>query len=863
MRTDTGQTVRLADYRRTPYAAPTVEMSVDLDPTATRVSTTTTFRLRPGLAAGTPLALAGDGLALERLLLNGEVVGDNEATVTPDQIVLHNPPAEPFTLTVDTIVDPDHNTELMGLYRSNGIYCTQCEAEGFRRITYAYDRPDVLSRYRVRIDGGEPGAVLLSNGNLVEEGVRDGKSFAVWDDPFPKPSYLFALVAGRLGAVRGTHVTPSGKRVALGIYVEPGKEARAEYALDSLIRSMVWDEQRFGREYDLDVFNIVAVSDFNMGAMENKGLNVFNDRYVLADPRLATDGDYAGVETVIAHEYFHNWTGNRITCRDWFQLCLKEGLTVYRDQEFTSDERSRGVKRIEDVRRLRQAQFREDAGPLRHPVRPGQYDEISNLYTATVYEKGAEVIRVLQTLVGDDGFSAGMDTYFSRYDGHAATIEDFLGCFDLPDQSAFMRWYEEPGTPTVAVDERFEDGAYTLTLRQKPAAGASPKPVPVRLALVAGGKVLGLEGAEVTGAPLSGDVLVLGEEPATLTRSGFATPPRASILRGFSAPVHLEQADDEARDLELLGGDNDSFNVWDAAQRLGLSALKSAYAGAPASIDALAQALSQAVAKPELEAAFRATLLVLPTRATLVETIGSDVDAERIEASSRTTAVALGAAMRPVLLELMDHRAPAADDVSARAAGLRALRNAAMTLAAMGGETAPAVAQAANAGNMTDRLAAISALTASNAAEADAALAAFHDAFESEPLVLDKYFILQALRADGNAIDRVSELMRHPKFSLSNPNRVRSLVGAFTQNVAAFHAPSGSGYRLVAGVVRELDGRNPQVAARLLTAFGDHRRYDAPRRAASSAVLGEVAAAAKSSDVADIARRLLGTTANS
>ncbi|MEM0908243.1 MAG: M1 family aminopeptidase, partial [Pseudomonadota bacterium] len=428
MRTETLTTVRLDAYEPTPYGAPHTTLMVSLHPTATVVRNVTAYE--PSKPDAGPLILSGDGLTLVGVELNGAPVPPDEYDATADSFTLKAPPQKRFELTLTTSIAPDENTELMGLYRSNGIYCTQCEAEGFRRITYAYDRPDVLTTYDVWIQSDGPQTpLLLSNGNLVASGESNGRAFAQWHDPFPKPTYLFALVAGSLGVVRDTFTTMSGRTVELAIYVEPGNEPRATFAMNALKRSMTWDEERFGREYDLDVFNIVAVSDFNMGAMENKGLNVFNDRYILADPAIATDTDYSRIEAIIAHEYFHNWTGNRITCRDWFQLCVKEGLTVYRDQEFTSDVRSRGVKRVEDARRLRLAQFREDASPLRHPVRPSAYDEISNLYTATVYEKGAELIRMIATLVGEDAFRKGMDTYFERFDGEAITVENFVSCF--------------------------------------------------------------------------------------------------------------------------------------------------------------------------------------------------------------------------------------------------------------------------------------------------------------------------------------------------------------------------------------------------------------------------------------------------
>ena len=480
MRTDTAKPVRLSDYTPTPYAIETVDLDVTLAPKNTVVVATLAFRRRDETAAGTPLVLDGDGLTLAALALNGEGLATNAYEASADTLVLSAPPADPFTLTITTEISPETNTALMGLYRSSGTYCTQCEAEGFRRITYFLDRPDVLSVYTTRITAPKADApVLLANGNLIESGdLDDGRHFAVWHDPFPKPSYLFAMVAGDLGVVKDTFTTVSGREVDLRIYVEKGKEPRCAYAMDSLKRSMRWDEEAFGREYDLDIFMIVAVSDFNMGAMENKGLNVFNDRYILANPDTATDQDYANIEAVIAHEYFHNWSGNRVTCRDWFQLCLKEGLTVFRDQEFSSDQRSRGVKRISDVRVLKSHQFPEDAGPLAHPVRPDTYHEINNFYTATVYEKGAEVVRMLKTVVGDADFRKGMDLYFARHDGEAVTIEDFLACFAEVsglDLSQFALWYAQSGTPAVTASMDYDAASRTFTMEIEQSCPPTPR----------------------------------------------------------------------------------------------------------------------------------------------------------------------------------------------------------------------------------------------------------------------------------------------------------------------------------------------------------------------------------------------------
>ncbi|HST00881.1 MAG TPA: aminopeptidase N, partial [Usitatibacter sp.] len=547
MRDPEPQIIRLADYRSPKWLIETVDLDVRLHPSATRV--VAKLRVRPNANGGDngPLVLDGDELSLVNLTIDGETLGANSYAATPSSLTIPEPPHKPFELAIETVLDPSANTKLMGLYRSSGTYCTQCEAEGFRRITYFIDRPDVLATYRTRIEAErEEAPVLLSNGNPVEAGAIPGTSrhYAIWHDPFPKPSYLFALVGGNLAAVEDRFVTMSGREVKLGIYVEPGREDRCAYALDALKRSMRWDERAFGREYDLDVFNIVAVSDFNMGAMENKGLNVFNDKYVLASPETATDGDYAGIEAVIAHEYFHNWTGNRITCRDWFQLCLKEGLTVFRDQEFTADERSRPVKRIADVRSLKSNQFSEDSGPLAHPVRPERYHEINNFYTATVYQKGAEVVRMLKTLLGEAGFRAGMDLYFVRCDGKAATVEDFLSCFEDAngiDLTQFKLWYSQAGTPELALRGSFdpEHSKYRLEVRQMvpPTPGQSAKqPMLIPLAV-------GLVGKDGRDLPLSqsnrgkieGGVLRISSPEETFVFEGIRERPIPSFNRGFSA----------------------------------------------------------------------------------------------------------------------------------------------------------------------------------------------------------------------------------------------------------------------------------------------------------------------------------------
>ncbi|MFL5075259.1 MAG: aminopeptidase N, partial [Microvirga sp.] len=570
MRTETPQIVRLEDYRPSDFLIDRVELDIRLHPTETRILATLAIRPNPKGRKEAPLELDGDELRLVALSVDGRAASAADYAATPQSLTIPRPPARPFTLTIETAVNPSANTKLMGLYRSGGVYCTQCEAEGFRRITYFLDRPDVLAVYTTRLEGDrdtEP--LLLGNGNPVEAGGVAGtnRHYAVWHDPFPKPSYLFAIVGGALGTVAKTFTTTSGRNVEIAVHVEPGKESRADYALDALERAMRWDEETFGREYDLDVFNVVAVSDFNMGAMENKGLNIFNDKYVLASPETATDTDYAHIEAIIAHEYFHNWTGNRVTCRDWFQLCLKEGLTVFRDQEFSSDERSRPVHRIAEVKTLRARQFLEDSSPLAHPVRPTQYREINNFYTATVYEKGAEIVRMLKTIIGDDDFRRGMDLYFERCDGTAAAVEDFLRAFaDVTgrDLSHFARWYEQSGTPRVKVKGHYDPDArtYRLDLAQStpPTPGQAKKEamaIPVALGLVAH------DGSAMSASCDRVDqrgVFLFDKPEDSITFTGVASLPVPSLFRGFSAPVKLSLDLPNEELLVLLRHDTDSFN---------------------------------------------------------------------------------------------------------------------------------------------------------------------------------------------------------------------------------------------------------------------------------------------------------------
>ncbi len=876
MRDAEPQPIRLADYRPPEWLVDTVNLDVALHPTQTRVTARLALRRNPAGTADAPVVLEGDGLTLVRLAVDGQALAGSSFEATPDRLTLAHPPADSFTLEVETLVDPTANTQLMGLYRSSGNYCTQCEPEGFRRITYFPDRPDVLAVYTTRIEAEKDEApILLSNGNLEKAGPIPGTSrhYAVWHDPWPKPSYLFALVGGKLAKVADHFVTASGRPVALGIYVEEGKQDRAGYAMDALKRSMRWDETAFGREYDLDVFNIVAVSDFNMGAMENKGLNVFNDKYVLASPQTATDADYSGIEGVIAHEYFHNWTGDRITCRDWFQLCLKEGLTVFRDQEFSSDQRSRPVKRIADVRALKAAQFTEDSGPLAHPVRPQTYREINNFYTATVYEKGAEVVRMLKTLLGDDGFRAGMDLYFQRHDGEAATIEDFVAAFaDATgrDLSQFALWYEQSGTPVLTVNGTYDAaaGTYRLDVAQSvpPTPGQTDKK-PMVIPLVLG--LVGPDGKDMPlmlgNTPVPRGVLEITQPKQSFLFTGIDAQPVPSLNRGFSAPVNVVSELSAEERVFLAAHDTDPFNRFDALQGLALGLLKeSARTGTPAAPEALISAAELLLADPALDPAFKAQALALPGEGEVARELATDVDPDAIYAARKALKGSVGAALASGFKGAYEALATSgAFTPDAASAGRRALRNLALDYLAVKGDDAGiarASAQFETADNMTDRLAALAVLAQHDRPERETALAAFYERFKADALVIDKWFILQAQIAAPDTLERVQRLMEHPAFSLGNPNRVRSLIGAFAAgNPTQFNRADGAGHAFVADVVLTLDPKNPQVASRLLSSFKTWRQLEPLRRASAETALRRVAGTpGLSADVFDIATRALG-----
>lgn len=830
------RTIRLVDYRPFSHRVDQVHLTFDLHPSATKVTARLDMAPNPAAEAGQDLRLDGVDLRLLSLHLNGAALD-----IAPDAagltIPAHLLPSAPFTLQTVVEIAPASNTALEGLYMSNGMYCTQCEAEGFRKITYYPDRPDVMARFTVRIQSDLP--VLLSNGNPM----GTGPAWAEWHDPWPKPAYLFALVAGDLLAHKGQFKTQSGRDVALNIYVRSGDEGRCDWAMQSLIAAMDWDERVYGREYDLDVFNIVAVDDFNMGAMENKGLNIFNSKAVLASPDTATDDDYTRIEAIIAHEYFHNWTGNRITCRDWFQLCLKEGLTVFRDHQFSADLRGRDLRRIEDVLALRARQFREDAGPLAHPPRPAEYIEINNFYTATVYEKGAEVIGMLKTLVGDDGYASALDLYFTRHDGDAATIEDWLKVFEDAtgrDLGQFARWYFQAGTPQLTVTEDWDAGAgrFTLTLAQDTAPTPSqpikdPKVIPVAVGL------LGPNGDEI----LPTKVLEFTEARQSFHFDGLAARPVPSVLRGFSAPVVLRHEVDAARHAFLLAHDSDAFNRWESARALVYASLTATCTKGAPPMPELLQGMSALLRDTALDPAYRALCLRLPSEddiAAHLHKMGQTLYPALIHAARAGLQWALARNLEEDLPDMLADLAPEKDFApTAQAAGRRALHGALLVLSAWLDRGAEAARAFAAAGNMTDSIAALSALLTVGAGQDQ--LAQFYHRWQGDRLVMDKWFGLQILLAAPDAAATLTQsLTQHPLFDVKNPNRFRAVMGALAANHGGFHHASGAGYNLLADWLIRLDPINPQTAARMASAFEAWPRYDAPTRAHAMAALDRI-----------------------
>ncbi|MEO0342223.1 MAG: aminopeptidase N [Pseudomonadota bacterium] len=836
MRTTTAPTIRLSDYQEPPFWIDTVDLFFDLHPTKTRVHSKITFRANPSRSGDGPhdLRLDGRGLKLLSASIDGTELEDGLIDFDDEGLTLKSEyiPQSGFEWDAVVQINPEANTALEGLYMSNGMYCTQCEAQGFRKITYFLDRPDVMATYRVQINGDMP--VKLSNGNPINAGI--------WHDPWKKPAYLFALVAGDLVSYDDGFTTGSGKHVDLKIYVRPGDEGKCAYAMDALKRSMRWDEQVYGREYDLDIFQIVAVDDFNMGAMENKGLNIFNSKYVLASPETATDRDYELIEGIIAHEYFHNWTGNRITCRDWFQLCLKEGLTVFRDQQFSGDMRSHAVKRIDDVLMLRARQFREDAGPLAHPVRPEEYIEINNFYTATVYEKGAEVIGMLKTLVGDEGYSKALDLYFERHDGQACTIEDWIKVFEdacETDLSQFKLWYSQAGTPHLSAEETFSNGTYTLKLAQetKPTPGQdekSPVVLPLRLAAYS------QSGQEI----ISERVEVLRDVQAEIAFDGLSEKPILSLNRGFSAPVTLGLKQSNADRLLLMAHDTDPFNAWEAGYRTGMNMIVGMVLNDDAPDPEFIEAIGTIMSDSSRDPAYRALAIGLPTEDAIAAELSSRnhlVDATLVNECRNTVLDALAAIHSDRCEALFDTMkvegpySPAAQD-----AGQRALQGVALSLISRQDGGALATQSFETADNMTQSQAALTNLIRLEKAEKQ--LATFYGRWKSDKLVTDKWFALQAIAApSAHAVETTNALSQHADFQWKNPNRFRSLFGGFASNQAAFHRADGAGYTLLTDWLIKLDAVNPQTTARMVGLFETWRRNTKDRQEKIAACLDRIA----------------------
>ncbi|OON60817.1 aminopeptidase N [Massilia sp. KIM] len=879
MRTDTPQTVYRKDYTQPSYLVDTVELGFDLDPARTVVASRLRLRRNPA-GPGSTIELHGEDIELVALRMNGKALRAGDYRLANNMLVIPGAP-EDVVLEIETVCVPEQNTTLSGLYVSNGNFFTQCEAEGFRRISFFPDRPDVMAKYTVMLRADkERYPVLLSNGNLIEQGeLDDGRHYALWEDPFKKPSYLFALVAARLVCQEETFRLADGRDALLQVWVEEGNLDKTDYAMQSLKHSIRWDEERYGLELDLDRFMIVATSDFNMGAMENKGLNIFNTKFVLANPRVATDVDFQGIEAVVAHEYFHNWTGNRVTCRDWFQLSLKEGLTVFRDQEFTADmigtDSGRAVTRIDQVRTLRQAQFPEDAGPMAHPVRPDSFVEINNFYTVTVYEKGAEVVRMYQTLLGREGFRKGMDLYFERHDGQAVTCDDFrmaMADANGRDLSQFERWYSQAGTPVLRFETRYDEAAktYTLTIFQScPPTPGQPEKLPFHIPVAVG--LLDHEGRDM---PLTVDgkdlgtttVLELTEAEQTFVFSNVGEQPVPSVLRDFSAPVILQHGYSDTELLHLFSHDSDPVNRWEAGQRLAMGRLLKLTGEARISSrldldDTFIEAMRKMLGDASLDPAFREQALLLPSETMISEQLDA-VDPMAVHTARQFMRADIGTRLRKELLAQYEaNQTPGPYSPDAASAGKRALKNLALSyLNAAPDEESVALAQRQfdSADNMTDRAAALGALIASRVPEAADALDAFYEEFKGEALVVDKWFMMQAT-APTTDVAAVRALMRHPAFTLRNPNRARSLVAAFcANNPVQFHAPDGSGYVFWAENVLALDALNPQVAARLARAMDRWRRYAPALQTKMQMALQQVAGQPElSNDVREVVSKAL------
>ncbi|MDX1456036.1 MAG: aminopeptidase N [Marinobacter sp.] len=844
MRTNQPRTVYLSEYRVPAYLVDHVDLRFELFEEGARVHSTLTVRRNPEYPERVDvLELDGDSLRLETVRLDGQVLAPDAYDDQGDKLVVPGVP-DRFTLDVVTWIEPQNNTRLEGLYKSSGMFCTQCEAEGFRCITYFPDRPDVMSRFRTRIEADKSAyPILLSNGNDIERGDLDnGRHFVTWEDPFPKPCYLFALVAGDLVEKNDCFTTSSGRDIDLRIYVEPRNAAKCDHAMDSLKRSMRWDEEVYGREYDLDIFMIVAVDDFNMGAMENKGLNIFNSSCVLASPDTATDLAFQRIEAIVAHEYFHNWSGNRVTCRDWFQLSLKEGFTVFRDAEFSADMGSPTVKRIEDATLLRTSQFAEDAGPMAHPVRPASYMEISNFYTLTIYEKGAEVVRMIHTLLGPELFRKGSDLYFQRHDGQAVTTDDFVKAMEDAsgrDLGQFRLWYEQAGTPVVSVRDDYDasEQVYRLTLTQSipdtpGQSNKQPQHIPFTLGLLdAQGRALPLQlSAGEVGAPTE-RVLELTESEHHFEFHGITEKPTPSLLRGFSAPVRVDYPWTRDQLMFLITGDSDGFNRWDAGQRLAVDIIQELVGKPDADIDdRLLTAYRNLLSDTRLDQALVAKMLQLPSEAYLIE-LSELPDVQAIHKARTRVLETLASELRAELLDCYRRNSDNGPyELTPEAIARRSLRNTALAWLLQINDTEGcqlALRQFREASNMTDGLGALRALVNSDFAESrEQVLAEFYQRWAADPQVVEQWFSVQASSLQSGSLDQVRQLMAHPAFDIRNPNKVRSVIGVFAgQNLSQFHRPDGEGYRFLAEQVCQLDDLNPQIAARLVTPLTRWRKF--------------------------------------
>lgn len=853
------ETIFLKNYEAPLFTIEKINLTFDLyDDHALIKNVMKIKRLKPG-----ELVLNGDELELVNLLLDDEIVEKSLFSLEKSDLIIRHCPDQ-FTLTVVTRIRPQENTQLSGLYRSNQLFCTQCEAEGFRRITFYPDRPDVLSVFTTRISADKQKyPVLLSNGNLMDKGEESGgRHWVCWEDPFKKPSYLFALVAGNLACISDEFITQSQKKVALKLYIEPGNEDKCSHAMTSIKKAMAWDEKVFGREYDLSIFMVVAVSDFNMGAMENKGLNIFNSKYILARPDTATDQDFADVEGVVGHEYFHNWTGNRITCRDWFQLSLKEGLTVFRDQEFSGDMNSREVNRILDVKALLSTQFPEDAGSMAHPVRPSSYQEINNFYTATIYNKGAEVIRMQQTLLGKEGFRKGMDLYFSRHDGQAVTINDFVKAMEEAngvDFTQFFRWYEQAGTPQVYVERTFKEDTLYLTLTQScpfPAGEKEPFHIPIRIALFAS------SGKQI---PLTKEVLELREVQQTFTFSGLEAMPIISLLRDFSAPIKIMQSFSESELLALMRFETNGYAKWNAAQKLSLKILETLINTEQKDwqiSNQLILAYQHILLDDSLDPALKAELLTPPGFEEVIADL-VEVDVDKVEAARDFYRASLGQSLLKVLTSTYETlQNQEKNEMNGKAYGMRKLKNICLWFMMKADEKAHfnrCHHQFIQAKTMSDQLTAFALLNnCDDKQEKNKAIDHFYQQWQHDTLVLDKWFAVQACSEASDTLFHVRKLMMHPDFSLKNPNKVRSLMGAFVHsNPRNFHVIDGSGYEFLTECLINLDKINPQIAARLATPFTRWLHYDATRKRLMKQHLLYLASLDLSKDLSEVVNKSL------